>query len=54
MVSLSFEDKYTTAEKITRDTTGTENKKTILSNDSFAIGKQIEELMNEFKLGRMK
>lgn len=45
-------EKYTTNELITADKTGIEAKKTIISNDAYAVGELIENLIRE--IGRNK
>ena len=45
---MIFADKYTTTEKIDVDQTGLEAKKTIISNDAYAISDMIEKLINKF------
>ena len=46
---MTFNDKYTTQEKITADKEDKESKKTILSNGEYAIGELIESLANKIE-----
>ena len=46
---ITFADVYTTSEKISADKAGIEGKKTILSNDAFAIAELIEKLMQKIE-----
>lgn len=40
-----FREKYTTQEKITKDTTGKEALKEVVSNDAFAIGDVLQGVL---------
>ena len=42
-------DKYTTVEKIAADKVGIENKKTIISNDAYAITETIDCLIRKIE-----
>jgi len=49
---MKVDDKYTTAEKITKDKTNKESKKVTLSNDAYAICEFIEFLINKVEHAR--
>lgn len=46
---MAFTDKYTTDAKIKDDTTGKEAKKTILTNDAFALSEMIDILVGKIE-----
>lgn len=48
VLKVVFSEKYTTQEKISKDISKDkeESKKTVLTNDAFALGKQLELLIN--------
>lgn len=46
---MGFRDTFTTQEKITADKDGIEVKKTIVSNDAYAVGSIIDDLLQEIK-----
>ena len=50
---MKFSEQYTTSEKITADKEGIEEKKTILTNDAFAIGDIIQALINKIEHARL-
>jgi len=49
---MEFSEKYTTQEKISLDKDGIEEKKTILSNDAFAVGEALSYLTKIMRLKR--
>lgn len=50
---MGFLEKYTTQEKIDKDTEGKEDKKTILSNDAYAISELVDNLINKIEQVRL-
>jgi len=46
---MEFKLAYTTAEKVSADKEGIEIKKTILSNDAFALGELMELILNKLE-----
>ena len=46
---MNVESKYTTQEKIGKDKTGEEEKKTTLSNDAFAVCEFLKILINKLE-----
>lgn len=46
---MNFKDKYTTEDKIKADDTGKEKDKTIITNDTFALGEILETAKGEIK-----
>lgn len=51
--NMGFLEKYTTQEKIDKDTEGKEDKKTILSNDAYAISELVDNLINKIEQVRL-
>ena len=52
---MNFKDKYTTEAIIKADTSGKEKDKTIINNDTFALGELLEQLnsnMDKLRLNR--
>ena len=47
--SMNFKDKYTTEEKIKADTKGKEKGKSVITNDTYALGEIFETLRGEIK-----
>lgn len=50
---MILNEKYTTTEKITADKDGIEDKKTIISNDAFAVGELLTALINKIEHARI-
>jgi hypothetical protein len=50
---MNFKEEYTTQAKIDADTEGTEAKKTILSNDAFAVSSLIDALITKIEHTRL-
>jgi len=50
---MDVESKYTTQEKIEKDKTGKEEKKTILSNDAYAVCEFLKALINKIENTRL-
>jgi hypothetical protein len=46
---MNFKDKYTTEEKIKADTKGKEKDKTVITNDTYALGDIFETMRGEIK-----
>jgi hypothetical protein len=46
---MNFKDKYTTEEKVKADTKGKEKDKTIITNDTYALGEIFETMRGEIK-----
>ena len=51
---MNFKDKYTTEAKIKADTSGKEKDKTVITNDTFALGELLEQLNSNMDKLRLK
>ena len=51
---MNFKDKYTTEDKVKADTNGKEKDKSVITNDTFALGELLEQLNSNMDKLRLK
>jgi len=51
---MRFQEKFTTADLITADKNGIEEKKLIISNDTYALNEVLQELADEISRARLQ